>query len=102
MCSSQNKGAKFWLGVVTEMKSHGESDIFICYVGGPSGFVESLSESQGAAMHRAYGPQNQPQAQSLLQYGIALQAVLPGYPEHIPEMVSADQRLDRSLESIYH
>ena len=42
MWSSQNEGAKFWLGVVTELKNRGVSDIFICCVDGLSGFVEAI------------------------------------------------------------
>jgi len=42
MWSSQNEGAKFWLGVVTELKNRGVSDILICCVDGLSGFVEAI------------------------------------------------------------
>lgn len=42
MWSSQNEGAKFWLGVITELKNRGVSDIFICCVDGLKGFGEAI------------------------------------------------------------
>lgn len=42
MWSSENEGARFWLGVATELKNRGVSDIFICCVDGLSGFGDAL------------------------------------------------------------
>ncbi|MEX2381670.1 MAG: IS256 family transposase [Opitutales bacterium] len=42
MWSSESEGAKFWLGVATELKNRGVSDIFICCVDGLSGFGAAL------------------------------------------------------------
>lgn len=42
MWSSESEGAKFWLGVATELKNRGVSDIFICCVDGLSGFGGAL------------------------------------------------------------
>jgi putative transposase len=42
MWSSENEGARFWLGVATELKNRGVSDIFICCVDGLSGFAAAL------------------------------------------------------------
>lgn len=39
---SQTEGAKFWLGVVTELKSRGIQDIFIACVDGLKGFPEAI------------------------------------------------------------
>ena len=55
---SQTEGAKFWLGVVTELKNRGIQDIFIACVDGLKGFpeaIEGLSASHGTALHCAYG-----------------------------------------------
>ncbi len=40
--ASQNEGAKFWLGVVTELKNRGVQDIFIACVDGLKGFPEAI------------------------------------------------------------
>jgi len=42
MWSSENEGARFWLGVATELKNRGLQDIFICCVDGLSGFAPAL------------------------------------------------------------
>jgi len=42
MWTSQSEGAKFWLGVATELQNRGVSDIFICCVDGLSGFADAL------------------------------------------------------------
>lgn len=42
MWSSENEGARFWLGVATELKNRGLQDIFICCVDGLSGFGPAL------------------------------------------------------------
>ena len=40
--AAQNEGAKFWLGVVTELKTRGVQDIFIAWVDGLKGFPEAI------------------------------------------------------------
>lgn len=42
MWISENEGAKFWLGVLTEIKNRGVNDIFIACVDGLSGFPEAI------------------------------------------------------------
>jgi len=39
---AQTEGAKFWLGVVTELKNRGVADIFIASVDGLKGFPEAI------------------------------------------------------------
>jgi putative transposase len=39
---AQNEGAKFWLGVITELKNRGIQDIFIACVDGLKGFPEAI------------------------------------------------------------
>lgn len=39
---AQTEGAKFWLGVVTELKNRGVADIFIACVDGLKGFPEAI------------------------------------------------------------
>ena len=39
---AQNEGAKFWLGVITELKNRGIRDIFIACVDGLKGFPEAI------------------------------------------------------------
>ena len=39
---SQTEGAKFWLGVLTELKNRGVQDVFIACVDGLSGFPEAI------------------------------------------------------------
>lgn len=39
---SQNEGAKFWLGVLTEIKNRGVEDIFIACVDGLTGFPDAI------------------------------------------------------------
>jgi transposase-like protein len=42
MWIAQNEGAKFWLGVITELKNRGIQDIFIACVDGLKGFPEAI------------------------------------------------------------
>ena len=42
MWSSKTEGARFWLGVATELKNRGLTDIFICCVDGLGGFPQAL------------------------------------------------------------
>ena len=42
MWIAQSEGAKFWLGVLTELKNRGLQDVFICCVDGLSGFEEAI------------------------------------------------------------
>ncbi len=39
---SQTEGARFWLSCLTDLKSRGLSDIFVCCVDGLSGFPEAI------------------------------------------------------------
>ena len=39
---SKNEGAKFWLGVITELKNRGVEDIFIACIDGLKGFPEAI------------------------------------------------------------
>jgi len=39
---AQNEGAKFWLGVITELSNRGVKDIFIACVDGLKGFPEAI------------------------------------------------------------
>lgn len=39
---SQNEGAKFWLGILTELNERGVKDIFIACIDGLSGFSEAI------------------------------------------------------------
>ena len=55
---AQTEGAKFWLGVVTELKNRGVQDIFIACVDGLKGFPEAIGclfQSCCAALYCAYG-----------------------------------------------
>ena len=38
----ENEGAKFWLGVMTDMKNRGLRDIFVACIDGLSGFAEAI------------------------------------------------------------
>lgn len=49
MWMAQNEGAKFWLGVVTELKNRGVEDIFIACVDGLKGFPEAINSVFPAA-----------------------------------------------------
>lgn len=40
--SSENEGAKFWLSIITELKTRGVRDIFIAGVDGLKGFAEAI------------------------------------------------------------
>ena len=55
----QNEGAKFWLGVLTELQNRGLKDIFIACVDGLTGFPEAiesvLTRDARAVVHGAYG-----------------------------------------------
>jgi putative transposase len=42
MWASENEGAKFWLGIITELKARGVKDIFIACVDGLKGFPEAI------------------------------------------------------------
>ncbi len=42
MWISKNEGAKFWLGVITELRNRGVEDIFIACVDGLKGFPEAI------------------------------------------------------------
>ena len=42
MWASENEGAKFWMQIVTELKSRGISDIFIACVDGLKGLPEAI------------------------------------------------------------
>jgi transposase-like protein len=42
MWLSENEGAKFWLGILTELKSRGLEDILIACVDGLKGFPEAI------------------------------------------------------------
>jgi putative transposase len=47
---AQSEGAKFWLGVLTELKNRGLEDIFICCVDGLSGFEEAIEAAYPQAI----------------------------------------------------
>ncbi len=40
---AESEGAKFWLGVLTELKNRGVDDVFICCVDGLTGFSEAIA-----------------------------------------------------------
>jgi putative transposase len=40
--ASENEGAKFWLGVITELKQRGVKDVFLACVDGLKGFPEAI------------------------------------------------------------
>lgn len=42
MWISQTEGAKFWLGIINELKTRGVKDIFICCVDGLKGFPDAI------------------------------------------------------------
>ena len=42
MWMSKNEGAKFWLGVITELQNRGVEDIFVACVDGLKGFPEAI------------------------------------------------------------
>jgi len=42
---SENEGAKFWLGVLTDLQNRGVNDIFIFCVDGLTGFPEAISST---------------------------------------------------------
>ncbi|WP_312692130.1 transposase, partial [Escherichia coli] len=43
MWLAENEGAKFWLGVLTELKNRGLQDILIACVDGLKGFPEAIN-----------------------------------------------------------
>mgnify|MGYP001245967671 CR=1 FL=1 len=43
MWIAQNEGAKFWLGVITELRNRGVEDIYIACVDGLKGFPEAIN-----------------------------------------------------------
>ena len=57
--TSNNEGAKFWLGVLTELKNRGVKEILIACVDGLKGFPQAIESvfpaGAGAALHRAHG-----------------------------------------------
>jgi putative transposase len=57
--TSGNEGAKFWLGVLTELRNRGVKDVLIVCVDGLKGFPQAnrdgVSGSAGAVVHCAYG-----------------------------------------------
>lgn len=58
MWLAENEGAKFWLSVLTELKSRSLNDILIACVDGLKGFPEAIgSGSTHPAVHRTYGAQ---------------------------------------------
>src|SRR5262249_17120695 len=40
--AAENEGAKFWLGVITELKNRGVQDVLIACVDGLKGFPEAI------------------------------------------------------------
>ena len=56
---AQTEGAKFWLGVVTELKNRGVQDIFIACVDGLKGFPEAIEtaypQAHCATLYCAHG-----------------------------------------------
>ncbi len=42
MWASETEGAKFWLGIITELKNRGVKDLFIACVDGLKGFPEAI------------------------------------------------------------
>lgn len=61
MWLSENEGAKFWLGILTELKNRGLEDILIACVDGLKGFPEAIQavypQTHTSAMYCAYGAQ---------------------------------------------
>ena len=43
MWISQNEGAKFWLGILTELQNRGVQDVLIACVDGLKGFSEAIN-----------------------------------------------------------
>ena len=54
MWLSENEGAKFWLGILTELKNRGLEDILIACVDGLKGFPEAIQtvDSHLCVVHR--------------------------------------------------
>ena len=44
MWLSENEGAKFWLGVLTELQNRGVQDILIACVDGLKGFLDAITK----------------------------------------------------------
>ncbi len=57
---AQSEGAKFWLGILTELKNRGVQDILIACVDGLTGFPEAYA-CGGAKLYAAVYPQTQVQ-----------------------------------------
>lgn len=55
MWASENEGAKFWLGVLTELKNRGLEDILIACVDGLSGFPEAIEAVYPKTQVQLYG-----------------------------------------------
>lgn len=57
MWFQHTEGAKFWLQVLTELKTRGVSDVLVCCVDGLTGFPEAIEavfpKAWGADLHRA-------------------------------------------------
>src|SRR5947208_10062030 len=57
--TSANEGAKFWLSVLTELKTRGVEDIFIACVDGLKGFPQAIEaafpNTTVQSVHRAHG-----------------------------------------------
>ena len=55
---SENEGAKFWLSVLTDLRSRGVNDILNACVDGLKGFPEAINSGYpGSALRRAHGLQ---------------------------------------------
>ena len=51
--TSATEGAKFWLGVLTELKNRGVKDVFIVSEGLSASDGDRVSAGEGAVLHRA-------------------------------------------------
>ncbi len=62
MWLSENEGAKFWLGVITELQNRGVKDILIACIDGLKGFPEAIqtvfpkTQIQLCIVHRVRNP----------------------------------------------
>ncbi|MCG8606810.1 IS256 family transposase [bacterium] len=43
LCIEKNEGAKFWLGVINELRNRGVQDLFVACVDGLKGFTEAIN-----------------------------------------------------------
>ena len=59
MYLSENEGAKFWMGVLSDLKSRGVRDILFAYMDGLTDFPEAVRvvfpPDKSPAVHRPYG-----------------------------------------------